>query len=267
MSCGGSSDKQPTVGFTPTDIVTRPVPTQPASSAGADKPTPAPTTPAGVPTPLSSGPVTDAEAVSVQTADGLVIKGNLFSAPGPRRRILVLASALPDTEASWQDFARELAGQGIATLTLQMPQYKDQGSTRDLALMATDIGTVVSFAESREYPLVYVLGDKNAGVGALSLAAKHKVAGVIAVSSPVSVAVPGNSLDPRADLAKLTVPKLYIASNDESTSAAANTLATASADPKQVKLLNSSVPGAGSGLLRGPDAAAFKQAIKDFVLK
>ena len=55
--------------------------------------------------------------------------------------------------------------------------------------------------------------------------------------------------------------------NDSSTSTATNTLAQMAPDPKQVKLFISGGPVLSAGLLRGPDGAAMKQAIKDFVNK
>ena len=101
-------------------------------------------TPIGVPpvapTSPAAQPVAGGEAVAFQTADGAVtMRGNLFSAAGPKRKILVIASQMPDTEAAWQPFAKELAGAGIATLTFQMPAYKDPGGQRDYALMDKDI--------------------------------------------------------------------------------------------------------------------------------
>ncbi len=267
MACGGGSkDSAGSSGATVAPVATATL----VSSAGAEKPKPSPTPAVKTPpSPLNSGPAAGAEPVAFATSDGITISGNLFAAPGPKRRLLVIASNIPDTEAMWQDFARELAGAGVATMTFEMPEYKNTGVNRDLSLMDKDVETAVSFAESRDYPLIYVLGDQGAGIAALKVAARHKLAGVITVSAPLSLSgAPGTpAYDARAELPKITVPKLFLASNDTTASADANTLAQAAAPPKDVKIFNSGGPLLGAGLLRAPDAAGFKQAIKDFVTK
>jgi hypothetical protein len=207
--------------------------------------------------------VAGGEAVAFQSADGAVtMRGALFAAPGPKRKALVIASQLPDMEAGWQPFAKELAGAGIATLTFQMPQYADVGGTqRDFVHMDRDLESAVLLLESRDFPLIYVLGDNTAGVGALKLAARRKVAGIITVAAPISVGSPGR-YDARADLAKLSMPKLFI--GPQSGPDTTQELMKAP-EPKQSKLF-AGLPGAVA-VLNGPDGAAFKQTVRDFLLK
>src|SRR5438045_877394 len=164
-ACGGSDDDNKGIGIS----------TQAPSKAA----TPETRTPIGVPpvspTAAAPAPVVGGEPTAFQTADGAVtIRGNLFSAAGPKRRIVIIASSAPDTEVAWQPFAKELAGAGIAALTFQMPQYKDMGGQRDIALMDKDIESAVLLLESRDYPLIYVLGDFTAGDAAIRLAARRK---------------------------------------------------------------------------------------------
>src|SRR6185312_8431701 len=93
-------------------------------------------------------------------------------------------------------------------------------TTRDVTLMDKDLESAVSFIESRDYPLVYVLGARSAGIAALKLAVRHKVAGVITVTAPLGVGVPGAPFyDAKADIPKITAPKLFIGSNDTTGSA------------------------------------------------
>jgi hypothetical protein len=242
-----------------------PVATQvPATAA-----TPEARTPIGVP-PVqptvgqTTAPVTGGEVVAFQSPDGAVtMRGNLYVAPGPKRKALIIASQLPDTEAAWQPFAKELAGAGIATLTFQMPQYRDAGGQRDYTLMDRDLEASVLFLESRDYPLVYLLGDITAGTAAIKVAARRKVAGVITVASPPGFGIPGSpSYDARPDLSKVNVPKLFLAPQEQS--AAVQELMKAP-DPKQSKLFAG--PPSGIAMMNGPEGAAFKQTIRDFVLK
>ena len=204
------------------------------------------------------------EAVAFQTPDGaLTMRGNLFFEPGPKRRAVVIASYSPDAEADWQGFARELGGAGIASLTFQMPRYRDSGGDRDVALMDRDLESAVLFLESRDYPLIYVLGDLAAGDAALKLAARRRVAGVITVSSPVSVTGAGTVYDPRPDLPRVTVPKLFIAHQEPAAAAAVQTFAQAAPEPKQSRVFDSNA--AGARLLTGPDSVSFKALVRDFL--
>src|SRR3954468_18898112 len=91
--------------------------------------TPETRTPIGVPpvapTAAPTAAAVGGEAIAFQTQDGkLTLRGTLFSAPGPKRRAVVMVAFLTSTEADLQPFARELAGAGIAALTFQLPVYE-----------------------------------------------------------------------------------------------------------------------------------------------
>src|SRR4051812_2098735 len=252
-ACGGSGDDNNGIGIS----------TQVPSRAA----TPETRTPIGVPpvspTAAAPAPVVGGEPTAFQTADGAgTIRGNLFSAAGPKRKLVVIASFAPDSEAEWQPFAKELAGAGIAALTFQMPAYRSMpGGTRDPALVDKDVESAVLFMESRDYPLIYVLSDLNASVGAIKLAARHKVAGLITVSGFPFLDV----VDATQDLQKVTAPKLFITGQDSRTPAYVQTFTQVSPEPKQSKVFASA--GTGVKLLTSPDGAAAKQLIKDFLLK
>jgi pimeloyl-ACP methyl ester carboxylesterase len=178
----------------------------------------------------------------------------LFSAPGPKRKVVVMAAFPPSSEADLQPFARELAGGGVAALTFQMPVYEG----RDFALVDKDIESAVLLLESRDYPQIYVLGDGPASLGVLRLAARRKVAGVVAM-----LAGPVGSLN--VDVPKITAPKLFVAGMDATARTTLAGYMQAAAEPKQSKTFDG--PGVGAKLLNGPDGAAVKQVIRDFLLK
>lgn len=202
------------------------------------------------------------EAVAFATSDGLTLKGNLYSAPGPKRRLVIFAASMPDTEAGFQPFAKELAGGGIATLTFQMPGYKEYNNgDRDVTLMDKDLEAAVLFMESRDYPLIYVVGDTTAGVGALRLGTRHKLAGIVTISSPTTA----GAVNALTDIAKVTAPKLFIAGQDSRSPASVTSFMQAALEPKQSKVFDG--PGGGASMLTGPDGPALKQLIKDFVSK
>jgi hypothetical protein len=171
---------------------------------------------------------------------------------------VIIASFGPDTEADWQPFARELAGAGIAALTFQMPSYRDLGGTRDPAQIDKDFESAVLFIESRDYPLIYLLSDLNASVGAIKVAARKKIAGLITVSGFPEA---GGGVSAMAELPKVTAPKLFIAGQDSRTPGYVQTFLQVSPEPKQSMVFS------GPGVLTGPDGVAAKQLIRDFLLK
>jgi hypothetical protein len=229
--------------------------------------TPETRTPIGVPpvqpTTPAVQPVGGGEAVAFQSADGAVtMRGNLFAAPGPKRKAVVIAYVDAGGANDWAAVARDLAGTGVAALAYQLPPYKDFPSgTRDPVLVDKDVETAVSFLESRDYPLIYLMTEGTATVGAIKVAAHHKVAGVITVTGFTSM----GSVNVTADLPKVTAPKLFITGQDSRSPTALQELMRGAVEPKQSRVFTGGPTGVQ--LFSGPDGAAAKQLVRDFLLK
>jgi hypothetical protein len=256
MSCGGDGTKgTPQYGATVAPAVAT---NNSGQSSGADKPTPAPATTAAVPT---AAPVTGGEAIAFMTADGMTLKGTLFTAPGPKRRVVFIAVQAPDTEADWQPFAKEVATGGTAVMTVAMPRYKDAAGVgdRDLSNADKDMETGVLLLESRDYPQVYLISEYVGGVGAVRLANRKPLGGLALVSAnaPAGADLTG--------LSKAKGAKLFLAGEDSTYGPAVGLLNQSAADPKQSRVFASRAQGAK--LFASPDGATFKQMLKDFLTK
>ena len=237
LACGGG-DKPSNVAIATTGPS--------ATSAASDKPP----TSGGQATP--SGPVqTSNEAVSFAAPDGVTIKGHFYSAPGPKRRALIIASAAD--QKTWQQYASQLAAQGVALLTFDERGVGETGGARNDAQMDKDLGIAVQLVKSRDYPLVYVFSvGAEPGVAAIKVAAREDLAGLATYSAGAAG---------RADIAGVKEAKLFMApeANSEAT-AAVNTLAQAAAEPIRRVVLSTNP--SGNDPLTSPQA---KQALFDFV--
>ena len=207
------------------------------------------------PTPLSLARVSD-EPVGFGTADGAILRGHVYSVPGPKRRIVIFASA--DTSA-WRAQASGFVAPGIDIL---MFDFRGQGETRgpgDDGKLDLDLEAAVRFMKSRDYALVYVVGADAGGTAAIKVAARQDLAGIVVVSAPITVQ---GGIDARADIVRVQEPKLFIAARgDADTVGAVNFFMLNAPEPKQSQLLDGGMQG--SALL----FAAASQLIHDFVTK
>ena len=239
IGCGDSDKSDVTVATT-----------TPASGARAtstsDKPS------KGVPTSVSGNAQTSNESVSFSTSDGTTIKGHFYSAPGPKRRALIIASL--GEQKTWGAYASQLANQGIALLTFDMRGVGETGGAKNDAQLDKDIEVAVNLVKSRDYPLVYVFGaGADAALAAMKVAARNDLAGLATYSA---------SAAGRTDIANVKEPKLLLANeNNNEASAALSTLANAAPDPVRRVALASNPPAADP--LSAADA---RLALIDFVL-
>ena len=240
LACNGSSDGRESATSTPAAIDLKPS-AQPGPGQSAD------------------GQVAD-EPVAFRTSDGITVRGHLYSSAGPKRRIVIFAHDFPRDQIAWTAFARELAAQGTASLTFDFRGYGETGGAKDVPKVHLDLEAALGFIESRDYPLIYVVGASFGGTAALKVAARNDFAGVIAVSAPTNF----RGLDARQDVAKVGEPKLFIASRgDGDAPKAVSFFLDTAPPPKASQLFDGNAHG--TELLQGGNAAAFKQAILDFV--
>jgi alpha-beta hydrolase superfamily lysophospholipase len=202
------------------------------------------------------------EPVGFQTEDGVTVRGHFYANAGPKRRLVIFApeNLGANDQRAYQPFARELAAQGIAALTFDFRGYGETGGAQDAAKIDRDLRAAVLFMKSRDYPLVYVVGSVAGAAAAIKVAITEELAGIVAVSTPPAVGALG--FDARADIARVSEPKLFLAATVPEPDALTLMMAVAP-EPK----LSQRLPGSGQGadLLTGPTAAAFKQAVVSFV--
>jgi pimeloyl-ACP methyl ester carboxylesterase len=208
----------------------------------------------------TSGSVAD-EPVAFQTDDGATIKGHLYTTPGPKQRAVIFAHMYPNDQRAWTAFAKELAGGGIATLTFDFRGYGESGGSKDISKIDHDLRYALLFLQSRDYPLIYLVGASMGGTAVLKVAASQEVAGIVTISAPVSFM----GLDAGTDIPKVSVKKLILASKNESEGGgqAAQQIYQAAQEPKTLFLFDGSAHG--TEILSGPNAGDLKSRITSFV--
>jgi len=203
--------------------------------------------------PTSGGQVAD-EPVAFMTSDGVTLRGHLYSAPGPRRKILILVSTLP--QATWKQYAADFTSRGIALLTFDARGVGETGGTASPARNAADISLAVGFVESRDYPQIYVMGvGEPMAAAAFSAAAVSDLAGVAA--SPAGA----NTAD---ELMRISAPKFYIVNEGDGVSEAniKRVVSTAPGPNVYVRVLDP--PQTNPDILAAPEA---REALLEFLLR
>lgn len=180
MACGGDDDDTPPAGtgagtlMTPTEAVT----------SSDDKPTAAPT-------PAPDEISVANESFSVETPDGVVLRGHAYTPDGPKRQALVIVA--PVDQSIWAESTQAFTSEGVAVFTFDMRGFGETGGGEaDAETRAADTRLVTRFVMSREYPLVYLFG-----VGAEGAQASVEAAGTLdALSGLVTYGFAGEATAP-----------------------------------------------------------------------
>ena len=147
LACGGGDDDgDATTSVTGAGTLATPTATLESSN---EKPTPAPT-----PAPGEFSVAN--EAFSVEAADGVVLKGHLYSPDGPKRQALIIVA--PVDQSIWAESTRAFTSEGIAVFTFDARGFGETGGDEDPDALADDARLITRFVMSREYPLVYLFG-------------------------------------------------------------------------------------------------------------
>ncbi len=256
--CGGGADRSdgsPTVATGASTATPTPTPT--STSGPAASPSPPAT---GTPADGGAPPVGAPRNVTLTTEDGLTLEGILYGADGATKGI-VLSHMFPGTMEDWAPFAAKLAGHGYLALVYNFRGYGASDGPKEIAKLDRDVRAAVALLRSQGATEVYLVGASMGGTASLVAAAGGVpvVAGIVSISSPESF----DGLDAGAVAGQITVPALFIASEeDDGAPQSARSLA-AKTGSNTVTLF----PGDrhGTDLLTGPDAGAVEGLILGFL--
>jgi alpha/beta superfamily hydrolase len=217
-------------------------------------------TPVNTPTPPPAGSIAD-EPVAFENADGVTLRGHLYSIAGPKRRVTIFVHDQGSNQAALKAAAQGVVASGVAALTFDFAGAGESTGTADIGKWERDLQLAFGFAKSRDFPLVYLVGAGTGGTAALKVAAKADTSGVVTLSAPVNE----GALDARPDLAAITEPKLFIAArNDGVYAAAVGTFFDFTSQPKQNLIMEGS-NAHGAALLSGESGATVLRVIREFV--
>ena len=225
---------------------------------------PAPTAGTGPATPPAASSVASVPPpVSFAAADGTPVSGRLFGS-GPTG--VVLSNMGDNDPADWEGFAPHLAGERYSVLTYT---YRYPARPRTLtAEMATgaldDLLGAAAYLRSRGATRIVLIGASLGGMVTAKAAKGTRADAVAIIAAPADRPDFDLSVAP-ADLRAVTGPKLFIASDNDATVAAAETrtIFDRAPEPKTWR----SFPGTAHGtqLLDTEQAETFRRTIIEFV--
>jgi alpha-beta hydrolase superfamily lysophospholipase len=179
--------------------------------------------------------------VAFGASDGAILRGQLHSVPGPKRRIAIFVAPAQDV---WRAQALGFVGPGTDVLLFDMRGYGASTERPDPSKLDLDVEAAVRFMKSRDYPLVYLIGADAGGTAVLKVAARQELAAVITVSAPLFIQNQ-NGIDARPDLQAITEPKVFVAARgDEAAVNAVNAMMQAAPQPKQSVIVEGTAHGA-----------------------
>ena len=170
------------------------------------------------------------------------------------------------TFCNWLPFARTLARQGYRVLAFDFRDAGSSATVRGTRAEALDLDYAGAAAVLRARGATrVVVGGASLGATAALVAATESVVGASAVFSLSAAATWSTRLDADAAAAKLAVPVLYLAAEDDTDFASdASKLYAETAEADKGLLL---LPGASHGtfLLRGSPGPQARKAVLDFL--
>jgi pimeloyl-ACP methyl ester carboxylesterase len=167
--------------------------------------------------------------VSFATADGITLSGTLFLGDGDLAVILAHQGAGQTTQRSWHTFATLAAQNGITALPFDF--RADFGGPLD-----KDVIAAIQFLRANGYQRIACIGASMGGTSCLKAALTEELVGIGIIGSAWTTG--GGVAIERDDLAGLTMPKLFVTTdNDRFTGIAATvkSIYEAAPDPKEFK--------------------------------
>ncbi len=224
--------------------------------------TPAPPTATPTPEPTAT-PDVPFEEVRFTAEDGVDLAATLFG-QGDVAVLLLHMGSGGATQKSWHPFARVLAQNGYAVLTLD---FRGRGESRGRLLprlLLYDARAAVEFLRGRGYSRFVCMGASMGGTTCMCLAREVALEGYVVISSTMSLWGPPTEVN-EEELAQLTMPKLYVYGTKDASAVVMDMkdMHRASAYPKQ--LIQYRDAAHGTDLFLTPYGDALRQALLDFL--
>jgi uncharacterized protein len=233
--------------------------------AGCSAPTATPRSPTSVGSTVTTptSPSVPAEPVTFAAADGVTVRGTVFGAGATG---VVLSNMGDNDPAAWERFAPSLAAAGYPVLTYAY-RYpaRPRSLTPEMARGAlADVAGAAAYLRSRGATRIVLIGASLGGMVTAKAAKGTRADAVAIIAAPADRPDFDLSVAP-ADLRAIAGPKLFIASDNDPTVAAAETrgLYDGAPEPKTWKSFPSTAHG--TQLLDTEHAEDFRRAIVEFV--
>jgi pimeloyl-ACP methyl ester carboxylesterase len=193
------------------------------------------------------------------TEDGVTLNGQVI---GSGKTAIVFSNGQTVPKFFWLPVAQRLAGQGYLCLLYDYRGISPSQGRDDLSRRDSDLRAAVAAARARGATAVVLVGASFGGTLALAFAAQIQPKAIIILSAPLSADVFTLSA---AELKALTIPKLFMASQDDTQFVGAiQQMYDLSSEPKQLHIF----PGKnhGDAILTSADTGDAAMAIVDAFL-
>jgi dienelactone hydrolase len=225
-----------------------------AAPPGGPGPIPAPTTTPAIPQ----------RTVTFPAADGVTLTGRLFGAGGSTA--VILSNMGDNNPLPWQAFAPLLAARGYVVLTysFRYPLRTNSFTPAMAAGTVPDLLGAVAFAKTSGATRIVLIGASLGGITVGKVGAQVGAAAVVIMSAEQDLVGYGLAVSP-AELAALRVPKLFVASEEDTNTEFALTRSfyQNAPEPKQFQ----TYPGGthGVGLFTTTHGDDLRRRLLDFV--
>jgi len=219
-------------------------------------PASAPPSPSPSPSP-SSG-------VTFPAEDGVALTGRVFGA-GPTA--VVLSNMGDNDPAPWEEFAPALAARGYLVLTYSF-RYSARSFTDQMARdTVPDLRGAVAYVRSRGATRVVLMGASLGGLTVGKVAGSVGAAATVVLSSPVDLSTygPYTMAVSDAELAAMTGPKLFVASEQDTNARYADTRTYFDRAPEPKRFQSFSGSEHGVNLFGGAHGDELRQLLLDFI--
>ncbi len=151
--------------------------------------------------------------IEFETTNGLMLSGTLYGKTGPG---VVLIPMYPGGQEGWATFADQAARAGYRVVTFDLRGHGSSEGRGDFEAAPQDILAALGYLQELGAGSNVLIGPGEGGTAAILAAAASagELAGLVAISSPRSRE--GVELSD-ADLAKLDMPSLWLASRHDMT--------------------------------------------------
>lgn len=136
-----------------------------APSAVASSPT-LPQLEAAATQPAPVGEPPASQAAEIPGAEGLILRGVFYPAPGPSAPGVLLLHMYGGSKADWDELAQALQGAGFAALAIDLRGHGETGGTEDWALARQDVAAAYAWLATHEGVDGARVGVVGASIGA-----------------------------------------------------------------------------------------------------
>lgn len=194
-------------------------------------------------TPPTVVPTNSDRAVSFPAEDGATLEGRLF---GSGTTAVVLSNMGDNDPGPWQTFAPLLAERGYLVLSYSFRYPKRTNRFTEAMARDTvpDLLGAIAYVRGLGATRVVLIGASLGGIAVGKVAGAARAAAMVVLASPQELAEYGLVVTP-AELAAITAPKLFIASEEDTNARFADTRAyfENAPEPKQFHSFTGGVHG------------------------